>query len=128
MMNPFKMLGDMNEMRKQAGTIQKALEEQVFDVGFGSVKIKITGNQNVLSVTENGIERNDVRTAINDAIKNRSKQLQANLWSSPKVWDRDSNECFGHWYARFLTTSWTFRVFLPSASCPSASTSFLSVS
>ena len=77
MMNPFKMLGDMNEMRKQAGTIQKALEEQVFDVGFGSVKIKITGNQNVLSVTENGIERNDVRTAINDAIKNRSKQLQA---------------------------------------------------
>ncbi|MEK7592839.1 MAG: YbaB/EbfC family nucleoid-associated protein [Patescibacteria group bacterium] len=76
MMNPFKMLGDMNEMRKQAGTIQKALEEQVFDVGFGSVKIKITGNQNVLSVTENGIERNDVRTAINDAIK-KSQQAAA---------------------------------------------------
>ena len=83
-MNPFKMLGDMNEMRKQAGTIQKALEEQVFDVGFGSVKIKITGNQNVLSVTENGIERNDVRTAINDAIKKSQQEAEGKLMELSK--------------------------------------------
>ena len=73
MINPFKALGDMNAMRKQAMAIQQALEAEEFEVTQGSVRIVITGNQNVKAVETDGIPNEDLKRAINDAIK-RSQQ------------------------------------------------------
>lgn len=75
-MNPFKMLGDMNQMRKQAAAIQQALEAEEFEVIAGNVRIVITGNQNVKVVEIDGIANEAVRQAINDGIK-QSQQAAA---------------------------------------------------
>lgn len=76
MMNPFKALGDLNAMRKQAAQIQQALEGEEFEVVQGNVRILITGNQNVKVVEVDGVPNEDIRRAINDAIK-RSQQAAA---------------------------------------------------
>jgi len=76
MMNPFKMLGDMNAMRKSAMVIQQALEKEEFEVIQGSVRVVITGNQNVKTVEIDGVPREDVKRAISDAIK-KSQQAAA---------------------------------------------------
>lgn len=76
MMNPFKALGDMNAMRKHAMQIQQALESEEFEVSQGGVHVVISGNQNVKSVTIDGVPNEDVRGAVNDAIK-RSQQAAA---------------------------------------------------
>lgn len=76
MINPFKALGDLNAMRKQAAQIQQALEGEEFEVSEGKVRILITGNQNVKVVEVDGVPNEDIRRAINDAIK-RSQQAAA---------------------------------------------------
>lgn len=76
MMNPFKMLGDINAMRKQAMAIQQALEKEEFEVVQGNVRVVISGNQNVKTVEIDGVADENVRRAINDAIK-RSQQAAA---------------------------------------------------
>lgn len=76
MMNPFKMLGDINQMRQQAAKIQQALEKEEFEVTSGNVKIVISGNQNVKLVEIDGAPNEDVKRAVNDAIK-RSQQAAA---------------------------------------------------
>lgn len=76
MMNPFKMLGDINQMRQQAAKIQQALEAEEFEIVNGNVKIVITGNQNVKTVEIDGAPNEAVKRAINDAIK-RSQQAAA---------------------------------------------------
>jgi nucleoid-associated protein EbfC len=76
MMNPFKMLGDMNEMRKNAGIIQQALEKEEVEGRDGAVRVIMSGNQVVKSVVINGEENDSVKRAFNDAIK-RSQQVAA---------------------------------------------------
>lgn len=75
-MNPFKMLGDMNQMRKQAAAIQAALEKEEFEVIVGNVRVLITGNQNVKTVEIDGAYQEDIKRAVNDAIK-KSQQAAA---------------------------------------------------
>jgi len=66
----------MNAMRKQAMAIQQALEGEEFEVVVGNVHIVITGNQNVKVVEVDGVLNEDIRRAINDAIK-KSQQAAA---------------------------------------------------
>ncbi|OGG31295.1 hypothetical protein A3A63_01240 [Candidatus Gottesmanbacteria bacterium RIFCSPLOWO2_01_FULL_46_9] len=75
-MNPFKMLGDVNAMRKQAAQIQAALEQEEFEVVQGNVRVLITGNQNVKSVEIDGVPNENMKRAMNDAIK-KSQQAAA---------------------------------------------------
>lgn len=76
MFNPFKALGDVNAMRKQALQIQTALEAEEFEVVKGNVRIVITGNQNVKVVEVDGTANDDVKNALNEAIK-KSQQAAA---------------------------------------------------
>ena len=76
MMNPFKMLGDINAMRKQAAVIQQALEKEEFEVVAGNVRVVITGNQNVKVVEIDSADHENVKRAINEAIK-KSQQAAA---------------------------------------------------
>jgi DNA-binding protein YbaB len=76
MMNPFKALGDMNAMRKSAMAIQAALEKEEFEVIAANVKVVISGNQNVKVVEIDGEPHENVKRAVNDAIK-KSQQAAA---------------------------------------------------
>lgn len=76
MFNPFKALGDVNAMRKQALQIQQALEQEEFEVVKGNVRIVISGNQNVKTVEIDGVQNDDVQAALNEAIK-KSQQAAA---------------------------------------------------
>ena len=76
MFNPFKALGDVNAMRKQALQIQAALEQEEFEVIHGNVRILISGNQNVKVVEIDGVANADVQSALNEAIK-KSQQAAA---------------------------------------------------
>ena len=76
MINPFKALGDINSMRKQAMQIQQALELEEFEVVEGNVRILISGNQVVKVVEIDGIPNEQIKRAINDAIK-KSQQAAA---------------------------------------------------
>ena len=76
MMNPFKTLGDINQMRQQAAKIQAALAAEEFEIKEGNIRIVINGNQDVKLVEVNGQADETLRRAINDAIK-RSQQAAA---------------------------------------------------
>jgi DNA-binding protein YbaB len=76
MLNPFKALGDMNAMRKSAMAIQAALEKEEFEVIAANVKVVISGNQNVKLVEIDGEPHENVKRAMNDAIK-KSQQAAA---------------------------------------------------
>jgi DNA-binding protein YbaB len=76
MMNPFKALGDLNEMRKHASVIQSQLEAEEYEVIYRNVKVVITGNQHVKKIEIDGVQNEDVNHAINDAIK-KSQQAAA---------------------------------------------------
>lgn len=76
MMNPFKMLGDMNQMRKQAMVIQQALEKEEFEVSMGNVRVVINGNQSVKVFEIDGVQNDNAMRAMNDAIK-KSQQAAA---------------------------------------------------
>jgi DNA-binding protein YbaB len=76
MMNPFKMLGDMNSMRKQAMVIQQALEKEEFEVVVKNVRVLINGNQNVKTVEIDGVYQPEIKDAVNEAIK-KSQQAAA---------------------------------------------------
>lgn len=76
MINPFKALGDMNAMRKQAMQIQAALEQEEFEVTQGNIRIVISGNQSVKVLEIDGVPNDMARNAINEAIK-KSQQAAA---------------------------------------------------
>ncbi len=76
MQNPFKMLGDLNEMRKQAKAIQEALEKEEYTVSEGNIQIVISGNQKVKSVMIDGVENTAIKNAMNNAIR-QSQQAAA---------------------------------------------------
>jgi len=76
MMNPFKMLGDINAMRKHAVEIQQALEKEEFEVQQDNIRILISGNQNVKVVEVDGMPNEPLKRAFNDAIK-KSQQAAA---------------------------------------------------
>ena len=75
-MNPFKALGDMNAMRKQAAVIQATLEKEEFEINEGNVRILISGNQNIRVIEIDGVANETLKRAINDAIK-KSQQAAA---------------------------------------------------
>jgi nucleoid-associated protein EbfC len=76
MQNPFKMLGDINAMRKQASVIQQALEKEEIEGRDGNVRVVMNGNQLVKSVEVDGVPNEQLKRAFNDAIK-RSQQVAA---------------------------------------------------
>ena len=76
MFNPFKALGDMNQMRKSAMEIQKALAGMEFSAREGDVEVKMNGNQEVLEVQIAGVPNESAKRAIGNVIK-QSQQAAA---------------------------------------------------
>ena len=76
MMNPFQQLGDLKKMRDQAMQIQKQLQAEQITVESRGVKVVITGDQKIQHLESNGRSDNDIKDAINDAVK-KSQEVAA---------------------------------------------------
>ncbi len=76
MNNPFSQLGELKKMRDQAMQIQKSLQAEEIDVEKNGVEIKITGDQKIKELMTNGRSDNDIKEAVNEAIK-KSQEVAA---------------------------------------------------
>ncbi len=76
MMNPFKQIGDLKKMRDEAMAIQRELQQEEVKVDKHGVTIIITGDQKIKTLASNGKSDDDIRDAINEAIK-KSQEVAA---------------------------------------------------
>lgn len=76
MNNPFSQLGDLKKMRDQAMQIQKELQAEEVSVDKNGVQIVITGDQKIKEIKVNGRSDNDVKEAVNEAVK-KSQEVAA---------------------------------------------------
>ncbi|PIS09086.1 hypothetical protein COT75_03415 [Candidatus Beckwithbacteria bacterium CG10_big_fil_rev_8_21_14_0_10_34_10] len=73
MLDKFKQLGELNKMRAQAVKIQKALKGEEIAVDERGIKVVITGDQKLKSVSIDGEENKRVVEVVNTAIKKSQK-------------------------------------------------------
>lgn len=76
MNNPLGQLAELKKMRDQAMQIQRLLSAEKVDVEKNGVEIKITGDQKIEEIKTNGRGDNDIKEAINEAIK-KSQEVAA---------------------------------------------------
>jgi nucleoid-associated protein EbfC len=76
MFNPFQKVGQLNEMRKQAMEIQKQLQAEEVVVEKNGVRVVISGDQKIKDLSSNGKSDNDIKEAINEAVK-KSQEVAA---------------------------------------------------
>lgn len=76
MMNPFKQLGDLKKMRDQAMAIQRELQSEEVTVEKNGVVIVITGDQKIKELLSNDRSDNDIKEAVNEAVK-KSQEVAA---------------------------------------------------
>jgi len=81
MINPFGQLGELKKMRDQAMQIQKELQAEVLNVEKNGVEITISGDQKVQEIKTNGKRDNDIKEAVNEAIK-KSQEVAARKLAS----------------------------------------------
>lgn len=81
MLNPFKSLGDLNQMRKQAMQMQRELAEERVTVDENGVRVVMTGEQRILELEINNASDDAIKDKINKAIK-QSQELAAKKLSS----------------------------------------------
>ncbi|MBI2049405.1 YbaB/EbfC family nucleoid-associated protein [Candidatus Roizmanbacteria bacterium] len=76
MINPFKQLGDIKKMRDQAMAIQKQLQAEEIQVDKNGVSVLISGDQKIRTLSSNGRSDDDIKEAVNEAIK-KSQEVAA---------------------------------------------------
>jgi len=76
MFNPLQGLGDLKKMRDQAMAIQRELQKEEVIVDKHGVRIVITGDQKIIKIEVNGKSDNDVKDAVNEAVK-KSQEVAA---------------------------------------------------
>lgn len=81
MINPFGQLGELKKMRDQAMQIQKELQGEVLNVEKNGVEITISGDQRVQEIKTNERSDNDIKEAVNEAIK-KSQEVAARKLAS----------------------------------------------
>ena len=76
MINPFKQIGEIKKMRDQAMQIQRELQGEEVAVDKNGVHIVISGDQKIKELSINGQSDDDVKDAVNEAIK-KSQEVAA---------------------------------------------------
>lgn len=76
MQNPFKALGDLNNLRKQAQQMQQQLQAEEIRVEKGDILVVISGDQKIKQFSVQGISSQEAIDALNEAIK-KSQELAA---------------------------------------------------
>lgn len=81
MINPFKSLGDLNQMRQQAVQIQKTLASKTYQVDEDGIRIVITGDQKIVEFEIQGNTNELVKEKLNKAIKLSQEEAAKELTS-----------------------------------------------
>ncbi len=81
MINPFGQLGELKKMRDQAMKIQKELQAEILNIEKNGVEITITGDQRIQEIRTNERSDDDVKEAVNEAIK-KSQEVAARKLAS----------------------------------------------
>ncbi len=81
MFNPFQQVGELKKMRDQAMAIQKQLQTIVLTVDKKGVQVKISGDQKILEIKSNGKSDEDIKEAVNEAIKKSQEEAAKKLAS-----------------------------------------------
>ena len=76
MFNPLKGLGDMNQLRKQAQTMQKALAQEEVEVEKDGVRVVMSGDQKIKELTIDDQPEVRVADVIEEALK-KTQQIAA---------------------------------------------------
>ena len=76
MNNPFQQIGELKKMRDQAMEMQKVLQAEIMTVEKNGVSITIYGDQKIKEINSNGKQDNDIKEAVNEAIK-KSQEVAA---------------------------------------------------
>jgi len=74
--NPFGQLGELKKMRDQAMAMQRELQSEIVEVSKRGVYVKISGDQKVLEIKSNDKSDDDIREAVNEAVK-KSQEVAA---------------------------------------------------
>jgi len=74
MFDKFKQLNELRKMRSQAMDLQKQLDAIIESYEKGGIKVKVTGSQKVDYIEIDGVERSDIKEAINEAMKRVQKE------------------------------------------------------
>lgn len=76
MLDKFKQLGELKKMRDQAMQVQKQLQQEEVEVEKHGVRVVISGDQKIKVIETNGKNDNDIKDALNEAIK-KSQEVAA---------------------------------------------------
>lgn len=79
--NPFGQLGELKKMRDQAMAMQRELQAEIVEVSKRGVYVKITGDQKIVELKSNDKSDDDIREAVNEAIK-KSQEVAAKKMQS----------------------------------------------
>lgn len=74
--NPFGQLGEIKKMRDQAMAIQRELQTEIVEVNKRGVYVKISGDQKIIEIKSNEKSDDDIREAVNEAVK-KSQEVAA---------------------------------------------------
>jgi nucleoid-associated protein EbfC len=74
--NPFGQLGELKKMRDQAMAMQRELKAQEIEVSKHGVYVRISGDQEIREIKSNGKSDEDIRKAVNEAVK-KSQEIAA---------------------------------------------------
>lgn len=74
MFDKFKQLGKLNQLRSQAKTMQRELEQIKQTEENAENKVRVSGDQKVEYLVVDGKERSDLVDLINRAMKNVQKE------------------------------------------------------
>jgi len=75
-MGMFDQLKDIKKMRDEAMKIQRELQGEEVVVNKNGVDITITGDQKIKEIRTNGKSDNDIKEAVNEAVK-KSQEVAA---------------------------------------------------
>ena len=79
--NPFGQLGELKKMRDQAMQMQRELQSEIVEVSKKGVYVKISGDQKIIELKSNDKSDDDIREAINEAVK-KSQEVAAKKMQS----------------------------------------------
>ena len=74
MFDKLQQLKELKKMRDEAMGIQRALDQEVVEVEKRGVKVKVTLAQRFVSIEAEGRDDEDIKEAVNEAIKESQKQ------------------------------------------------------
>lgn len=69
MFDKLRQLGELKKMRDQAMEIQKQLQQEIIEVNKNGVRVVISGDQKIQTLETNGRSDNDIKEAVNEAVK-----------------------------------------------------------